>query len=155
MICMCLYMCLKSLQLCMTLCNTVDFNSPGSSVHGGSPGENTGMGCHVLLQGIFPTQGSNLHLWGLLHWEGSSLPLAPPGRPINTGFPAASAVKNRPAVQEPQEAWVLIPASGRSPGRGHGNPLQYSCLDREFRVQRNLVGYCPWGSKELDTTEVT
>ena len=59
MICMCLYMCLKSLQLCLTLCNTVDFNSPGSSVHGDSPGENTGMGCHALLQGIFPTQGLN------------------------------------------------------------------------------------------------
>ena len=32
---------------------------PGSSVHGDSPGKNTGMGCHALLQGIFPTQGSN------------------------------------------------------------------------------------------------
>ena len=35
-------------------------NSPlGSSVHGDSPGKNTGVGCHALLQGIFPTQGSN------------------------------------------------------------------------------------------------
>ena len=33
--------------------------SPGSSVHGDSPGKNTGVGCHALLQGIFPTQGSN------------------------------------------------------------------------------------------------
>ena len=32
---------------------------PGSSVHGDSPGKNTGVGCHTLLQGIFPTQGSN------------------------------------------------------------------------------------------------
>ena len=32
---------------------------PGSSVHGGSPGKNTGVGCHALLQGIFPTQGLN------------------------------------------------------------------------------------------------
>ena len=32
---------------------------PGSSVHGDSPGENTGVDCHALLQGIFPTQGSN------------------------------------------------------------------------------------------------
>ena len=32
---------------------------PGSSVHGDSPGQDTGMGCHALLQGIFPTQGSN------------------------------------------------------------------------------------------------
>ena len=35
------------------------YNLPGSSAHGDSPGKNTGMGCHALLQGIFPTQGSN------------------------------------------------------------------------------------------------
>ena len=35
---------------------------PGSSVHGDSPGKNTGVGCHALLQGIFPIQGSNLGL---------------------------------------------------------------------------------------------
>ena len=39
-------------------------------------------GLHALLQGIFPTQGSNLHLLHLLHWKTSSnLPLAPPGKP--------------------------------------------------------------------------
>ena len=36
-----------------------------------SPGKNTGAGCHFLLQGIFPTQESNLHL---LHWQVDSLP---------------------------------------------------------------------------------
>ena len=35
---------------------------PGASVHGDSPGKNTGVGCHFLLQGIFLTQGSNLNL---------------------------------------------------------------------------------------------
>ena len=35
-------------------------------------------GCHALLQGIFPTQGSNLSLSCLLHWQADSLPLAPP-----------------------------------------------------------------------------
>ena len=34
-----------------------------------SSGKNTGVGCHFLLQGIFPTQGSNLHLLCLLHWR--------------------------------------------------------------------------------------
>ena len=34
-----------------------------------SPGKNTGVGCHFLLQGIFPTQGLKLHLLWLLHWE--------------------------------------------------------------------------------------
>ena len=37
----------------------MDCGQPGSSVHGESPGKNTGVGCHVLLQGIIPTQGSN------------------------------------------------------------------------------------------------
>ena len=63
----------KSLQLCPTLCDPMDCSPPASSVHGDSPGEKTGVGCHVLLQGIFPTQGLNLHLLCLLHWqEGSS-----------------------------------------------------------------------------------
>ena len=41
-----------------------------------SPGKNTGVGCHALLQGIFPTQGSNPYLLCLLHWQVGSLPLA-------------------------------------------------------------------------------
>ena len=41
------------------LCDLVDCSSPGSSVHGDSPGKNTGVDCHGLLQGIFPMQGSN------------------------------------------------------------------------------------------------
>ena len=45
-----------------------------------------------------------------------------------------------------------IPGLGRSPRGGHGNPLQYSCLENP-QGQRNLVGYSPWGRKESDTTE--
>ena len=44
-----------------------------------SPGKNTGLGCRFLLQGIFPTQGSNLHLLYLLHWQVDSLPLSQKG----------------------------------------------------------------------------
>ena len=44
-------------QSCLTLCNPVDCSLPGSSVHGDSPGKNTAVGCHALLQGISPTQG--------------------------------------------------------------------------------------------------
>ena len=40
---------------------------------------NTGVSCHALLQGIFPTQGSNPRLLRLLHWQAGSFPLAPPG----------------------------------------------------------------------------
>ena len=49
----------QSLQSCPTLCDPMDCSPPGSSVHGGSPGKNTGVGCHALPQGIFPTQESN------------------------------------------------------------------------------------------------
>ena len=41
-----------------------------------------------------------------------------------------------------------IPGSGRSPGEGNGNPLQYSCLEKPM-----IRGACSWGRKELDTTE--
>ena len=57
-------------QSCLTLCDPIDCSLPGSSVHGDSPGKNTGVGCHALLQGIFPTQGSNpglLHCRWILH----------------------------------------------------------------------------------------
>ena len=45
-----------------------------------SPGKNTGVGCHFLLQGIFPTQGSNLGLLCLLNWQAGSKPLESPGK---------------------------------------------------------------------------
>ena len=45
-------------------------------------GNNTGVGSHSLLQGVFPTQGLILHILHLLHWQAGSLPLAPPGKPL-------------------------------------------------------------------------
>ena len=54
----CAVLCLVA-QSCPTLCDSVDCSSPGCSVHGDSPGKNTGMRCHALLQGIFPIQGLN------------------------------------------------------------------------------------------------
>ena len=42
------------------------YNPPGSSAYGGSPGKNTGVGSHSLLQGIFSTQGSKA---GILHFR--------------------------------------------------------------------------------------
>ena len=42
-----------------------------------------------------------------------------------------------------------IPGLGRFLRGGHGNPLQYSCLENPYG-QRSLVGYSPWGHKELD-----
>ena len=49
-------------QPCPTLCDPMDCSPPGSSVHRDSPGKNTGVGCHALLQGIFLTQKLNLSL---------------------------------------------------------------------------------------------
>ena len=51
-------MCLVT-QLCPALCNPIDYSLPGSFVQGDSPGKNTGVGWHALLQGIFPSQGLN------------------------------------------------------------------------------------------------
>ena len=53
-------------QSCLALCDPMDSSLPGSSAHGDSPGKNTRVGCHGLLQGIFPTQGLNS---GLLHYR--------------------------------------------------------------------------------------
>ena len=46
-----------------------------------------------------------------------------------------------------------IPGLGRSPGEENGNPLLYSCLENPMDGWRSLVGYSPWGCKELDTTK--
>ena len=47
-----------------------------------------------------------------------------------------------------------IPGSGKSPGEGNGNPLQYSCLEKPMDRRRSLAGYSPWGLQESDTTEL-
>ena len=46
-------------QSCLTLCDLMNCSLSGSSVHWGSPGKNSEVGCYALLQGIFPTQGLN------------------------------------------------------------------------------------------------
>ena len=69
----------KLLQSCTSLCNPISFSLPDSSVHGILQAR-TGVGFHAVLQGVFPTQGSNPHLLCLLHWQAGSLPLAPPGK---------------------------------------------------------------------------
>ena len=56
-----------------------------------SPGKNSGVSCHALLQGIFPTQVSNPHLFCLLHWEVGSLPLALPGKHVPNMGPSPRA----------------------------------------------------------------
>ena len=66
----------------------------------------------------------------------------------------ALVVENQPANAGDKRDLGSIPESGRSPGGGHGNPLQFSCLENPHG-QRSLVGYSPWGRKESDRSEVT
>ena len=68
------------------------------------------------------------------------------------GFQVVPVVKKPPANAGDLRDEGLIPGSGRSPGVGNGNPLQYSCLENPHG-QRGLVGYSPWGCKESDMTE--
>ena len=56
-------------QSFLTLCDPMDCSPPGSSVYVIFQARNTGMSFHVLLQEIFPIQGSNSHLFHLLHWQ--------------------------------------------------------------------------------------
>ena len=63
-------------KLCLTHCDPTDCGLQGPSVHGISMDKNTRVSCHLLLQGIFLTQGSNL---GLLALQLDSLPTEPLG----------------------------------------------------------------------------
>ena len=79
-----IHICLQSHFSCVRLFVTlwtVTLQDP--HVHRILQGKNARVGWHALLQGICSTQGLNLHLLGLLHWQADSLPLAPPGKPIH------------------------------------------------------------------------
>ena len=64
------------------------------------------------------------------------------------GFPGGSDSKE-PAYNAGDMG--SIPGSGRFPGEGNGNPLQYSCL--ENAMDRGVCLATPWAHKELGTTE--
>ena len=66
---------------CPTLCYPIGCSPPGLLCPWDSPGKNTGVGCHALLQGIFPTQGSNPHLLCLLRCRRVLSPLNHRGSP--------------------------------------------------------------------------
>ena len=63
---------------CLTLCDLMDYIPPGSSVHGDSPGKNTGVGCHALLQGGLRNLGIEPRSPAL---RADSLPAEPSGSP--------------------------------------------------------------------------
>ena len=111
-------MCLVS-QSCLTLCDPVYYSWPGSSVHGDSPGKNTGVGCRALLQGIFPTQGLN------------------PGLPHCRRILYHLSHQGSPRILE----WVASPSPGDLPNPGikPGSPeLQVDTLPAELPGKPNI-----------------
>ena len=74
-------LCVKSLQSCLTLCDPMDCSPPGSSVHEVLQARIREWVSHVLFQGIFPHPGIKPTSLRSLHWQVSSLPLVPPGKP--------------------------------------------------------------------------
>ena len=61
---------------------------------------------------------------------------------------APQVLKDRPVNAGATADMGSIPGSGRSPGGGNGNPLQYPCLGKPLG-QRSLVGYSPWSCKRV------
>ena len=112
-------LCLVS-QSCLTLCNPMDRSPPGSPVHGDSPGKNTGVGCHALLQGIFSTQGSNP---GLSHCRRILFPLSHQGSPrilewvacsFSGDLPNPGIKLGSPALQDRKSTRLNSSHSGQS-----------------------------------------
>ena len=68
------------------------------------------------------------------------------------GFPDGTSGKEPACQSRTRRGTGSIPGLGRSPGGGHGDPLQDSCLENPHG-QRSLEGYSPRGHKESDTTE--
>ena len=66
-----------------------------------------------------------------------------------------TVINNTPANAGGIRDMGLIPGLGRSPGGGHGSPLQCSCLENPRDRGESQVGYSPWGREELDMTEMT
>ena len=116
----------KQLQSCRTLCNPMEYNPLDSSVHGDSPGKNTGVDCHALLQGIFPTQGLNPCLLHLLHWQVGSLPLAPLGSPTHST----------------QSVWVHMCVCVRTQKHTHTRMHTHSKSSKLSGVSQAICGLC-------------
>ena len=116
-----------------------------------SLGKNNGVGCHFLLQGIFPTQGLNPHLLCLLHWQVSSLPLVPPGKPIVDSM--CLVTQSCPILCDsmdcsPPGSSVHGIFPGRNPGMGCHFLLQRIFLTQGLRWQANSLLTAPREAQE-------
>ena len=107
-------------QLCLTLCDHMDYSLPGSSVHGDSPGENTGVGCHALLEKIFPprnwTHVSHIadRLFTIWATQFSSVQLLSRvglGDPMNCSVQASLSITNSWSPSKPMSIESVMPSS--------------------------------------------
>ena len=100
----------------------MDHSPPGSSVHGILQARILEWVAIPFSKGIFPTQGLNPHLLCLLHWQASSLPLAPRGKPSRwcahfyfLSQTAAVSIKNKPGIaswmMKHHKEWWAVPAT--------------------------------------------
>ena len=84
-------------QLSPTLCDLIDCNPSGSSVHGDSPSKNPGVGCRAFLQGNLPNPGIKPRALTL---QADSLSSEPPGKPMNIGVGSLSLLQGTFLTQE-------------------------------------------------------
>ena len=122
------------MQSCPTLCKPMDCGPPGSSVHGDSPGRNTGVGCCALLQEIFPTQGPNP---GHLHCRQILYHLSHQGSK-NTGVGSLSLLQGIFPTQELNQGllhcrWILFHLSYQ------GSPNNYATYSQKLRTRGLLI----------------
>ena len=101
-------------QSCLTLCNPKDCSPPGSSIHGDSPGKNTGEGCHARPpQGDLPNPGTEPRSPAL---QVNFLPSEPPGKPKTTRMGSLSLLQGNFPTQESNKCllhcrWILYQLS--------------------------------------------
>ena len=100
---------LSPLQSYPTLCHPMDSSLPGFCVHGDSPCKNTGVGCHALLQGIFPSQGLNPRLLYLLHFRQILYPLSHLGSLYQICY--AKSLQSCPTLCDPIDGSHQAPPS--------------------------------------------
>ena len=116
-------------QSCLTLCNPMDHSPPGSSILGIFQARILELGCHSLLQGVFPYRAQT---W-VSCTEGIFFTTESPGK--QEGTPEMRITLDFPGGSDGKESACnagdpgLIHGWGRHPGEGNGNPLQYSCLE--------------------------
>ena len=114
------------------------------SVDCSPPGKDTGVACSTLLQGIFPTQGSNLCLLSLLHWQVDSLPLVLPDAAVAKSLQSCLTLYN--------------PIDGSPPGSSVPGILQARILEwvaisfSSACVHAKLLQSCPTLCDPMDSS---